>query len=110
MGICLAASQPRVQLAVRSKGACSEYVLDTAAATFGTCKCGKPKSAHTVTTKAGANAKKIVSSLAPAGDKEKPGWQRPQASLLQKKAAAEESEVRAIRRFFLVPKQASHSL
>ena len=46
MGICLAASQPRVQLAVRSKGACSEYVLDTAAATFGTCKCGYSKEAH----------------------------------------------------------------
>ena len=89
-------------------GVCDNYRIDMTHATFGTCKCGFPKSAHKVTTKAGANAKKIVSSLAPAGDKEKPG--RPQASLLQKKAAAEESEVRAIRRFFLVPKQASHSL
>ena len=78
---------------------CDNYRIDMTHATFGTCKCGFPKSAHKVTTKAGANAKKIVSSLAPAGDKEKPG--RPQASLLQKKAAAEESEVRAIRRFFL---------
>ena len=91
-------------------GVCDNYRVDMTHATFGTCKCGFPKSAHKVTTKAGANAKKIVSSLAPAGDKEKPGWQRPQASLLQKKAAAEESEVREIRRFFLVPKQASHSL
>ena len=86
-------------------GVCDNYRIDMTHATFGTCKCGFPKSAHKVTTKAGANAKKIVSSLAPAGDKEKPGWQRPQASLLQKKAAAEESEVRAIRRFFLVPKK-----
>jgi len=86
-------------------GVCDNYRIDMTHATFGTCKCGFPKSAHKVTTKAGANAKKIVSSLAPAGDKEKPGWQRPQASLLQKKAAAEESEVRATRRFFLVPKK-----
>jgi hypothetical protein len=91
---------------------CDNYRVDMTHATFGTCMCGFPKSAHKVTTKAGANAKKIVSSLEgkpPAGDKVKSGWQRPQG-LLQKKAAAEESEVRAIRRFFLVPKQASHSL
>ena len=95
---------------------CDNYRIDMTHATFGTCKCGKPKSAHTVTTKAGANAKKIVSSLEgklPAGGRVTSGWQpRPQASLLQKKAAAEESEVRANRTScaILTPKQASHSL
>ena len=95
---------------------CENYRIDMTHATFGTCKCGKPKSAHTVTTKAGASAKKIVSSLEgkpPAGGRVISGWQpRPQASLLQKKAAAEESEVRANRTScaILTPKQASHSL
>ena len=82
-------------------GVCDNYRIDMTHATFGTCKCGKPKSEHTVTTKAGANAKKIISSLEvkpPAGGVVASRWQRqPQTTLLQKKAAAEESEVSAIR-------------
>ena len=78
---------------------CDNYRIDMTHATFGTCNCGKPKSVHPVTTKAGA--KKIHSSLEgkpPAGGGVTSKWQPQfQFSLLQKKAAAEESKVRAIR-------------
>ena len=74
--------------------ACDNYRIDMTHATFGTCNCGKPKSLHTVTTKAGA--KKIFGSLEgkpQAGGGVTSKWQPQfQSSLLQKKAAAEESE------------------
>lgn len=79
-------------------GACDNYRVDMTHATFGTCKCGKPKMAHTVTTKAGANGWKIDSSLEgkpPAGAVAARWQPQLQATLLQQKAAAEEAEVRA---------------
>ena len=43
--------------------ACSQYRIDMTASEFGTCMCGRPKSEHKMTTKAGANARKIVGGI-----------------------------------------------
>ena len=77
--------------------ACDTYRIDMTASTFGACKCGYPKSAHNQTTKAGAYATKIVSCIEEGGKTKPSGgnapWQPKPATLLQKKAAAEEAEV-----------------